>query len=145
MVLVPVVVRCGFKAMSRRISSGPRTRSLSVPWICAPIETFVSICIVIEPFSFAVTVRTEVMIGDPKVMICKATVTLYADLLVIGRHSIRPISWMFLGSVSKYCVNHPSLEITQILGIHRKKTEEIVEYAEIENCFVESECVVGFM
>nr|CAD1825131.1 unnamed protein product [Ananas comosus var. bracteatus] len=40
-----------------------------------------------------VTVRTEVMIGDPKVMICKATVTLYADLLVIGRHSIRPISW----------------------------------------------------
>ncbi|OAY76855.1 universal stress protein PHOS34-like [Ananas comosus] len=63
-----------------------------------------------------VNVRTEVVVGDPKVKICEATVNLHADLLVMGCRSMGPIKRMFLGSVSNYCINHVSCPVLVIRG-----------------------------
>nr|CAD1825130.1 unnamed protein product [Ananas comosus var. bracteatus] len=63
-----------------------------------------------------VNVRTEVVVGDPKVKICEATVNLHADLLVMGCRSMGTIKRMFLGSVSNYCINHVSCPVLVIRG-----------------------------
>ncbi|KAF9603452.1 hypothetical protein IFM89_036245 [Coptis chinensis] len=50
-------------------------------------------------------VKTQVVVGDPKEVICEVVYKLNADLLVMGSHSYGPILRMFLGSVSNYCTN----------------------------------------
>jgi nucleotide-binding universal stress UspA family protein len=48
------------------------------------------------------SVKTKVVIGDPKEKICEVVTELQADLLVMGNRSFGPIKRMFLGSVSNY-------------------------------------------
>ncbi|KAG9450806.1 hypothetical protein H6P81_010771 [Aristolochia fimbriata] len=53
-----------------------------------------------------VPVKTRVVVGDPKEVICDVTEKLQADLLVMGCRNVGAIKRMFLGSVSNYCINH---------------------------------------
>ncbi|XP_078432786.1 adenine nucleotide alpha hydrolases-like superfamily protein [Wolffia australiana] len=50
--------------------------------------------------------KFQVVVGDPKEVVCNVTAELNADLLVMGCRSLGPIRRMFLGSVSNYCLNH---------------------------------------
>ncbi|XP_072972596.1 universal stress protein PHOS34 [Typha angustifolia] len=63
-----------------------------------------------------VNVKTEVVVGDPKEMICEVAANLHADLLVMGCRTIGPIKRMFLGSVSNYCINHVNCPVVVIKG-----------------------------
>ncbi|OVA01794.1 Universal stress protein A [Macleaya cordata] len=53
-----------------------------------------------------VNVKTQVVVGDPKEVICEMIDNLHVDLLVMGCRPFGPIKRMFLGSVSNYCTNH---------------------------------------
>ncbi|XP_008774998.2 universal stress protein PHOS34 [Phoenix dactylifera] len=61
-------------------------------------------------------VKTQVVVGDPKEMICDVTSNLHADLLVMGCRAYGPIKRMFLGSVSNFCINHVSCPVVVIKG-----------------------------
>ncbi|XP_010266116.1 PREDICTED: universal stress protein PHOS34 [Nelumbo nucifera] len=61
-------------------------------------------------------VKTQVVVGDPKEMICDFTENLKADLLVMGSHAYGPIKRMFLGSVSNYCTNHVQCPVIVVKG-----------------------------
>ncbi|KAJ0984724.1 hypothetical protein J5N97_003080 [Dioscorea zingiberensis] len=61
-----------------------------------------------------VSVKTQVMVGDPKEQICEMVDKLHADLLVMGCRAFGPIKRMFLGSVSNYCINHVSCPVVVI-------------------------------
>ncbi|WOK96225.1 universal stress protein PHOS34 [Canna indica] len=63
-----------------------------------------------------VNVKTQVVVGDPKDMICEVATNLNADLLVMGCRAFGPIKRMFLGSVSNYCINHVSCPVVVIKG-----------------------------
>ncbi|XP_020243815.1 LOW QUALITY PROTEIN: universal stress protein PHOS34 [Asparagus officinalis] len=63
-----------------------------------------------------VEVKTEVVVGDPKVTICEVVDRMKADLLVMGCRAYGPIKRMFLGSVSNYCINHVTCPVVVIKG-----------------------------
>ncbi|KAI4307482.1 hypothetical protein L6164_030662 [Bauhinia variegata] len=63
-----------------------------------------------------VSVKTHVVVGDPKEKICEAVENLYADLLVMGCRAFGPIKRMFLGSVSNYCTHHAPCPVIIIKG-----------------------------
>ncbi|CAK9186609.1 unnamed protein product [Ilex paraguariensis] len=63
-----------------------------------------------------VTVKTQVVIGDPKENICEVVEDLHADLLVMGCRAFGPIKRMFLGSVSNYCSNHAQCPVMIVKG-----------------------------
>ncbi|GAB2271410.1 hypothetical protein Dimus_006248 [Dionaea muscipula] len=58
-----------------------------------------------------VTVKTQVVVGDPKEKICEVAENSHADLLVMGNRAFGPIKRLFLGSVSKFCSNHASCPV----------------------------------
>ncbi|XP_042496677.1 universal stress protein PHOS32 [Macadamia integrifolia] len=63
-----------------------------------------------------VSVKTQVVVGDSKEMICEVVKNLHADLLVMGSRSFGPIKRMFLGSVSNYCTNHAQCSVIVVKG-----------------------------
>ncbi|CAI0406001.1 unnamed protein product [Linum tenue] len=75
-----------------------------------------------------VTVKSQVVIGDPKDKICEVVESLNADLLVMGSRDFGAIKRclfvdrMFLGSVSNYCANHAQCPVIIIKG--KGKEEE---------------------
>ncbi|KAI3972571.1 hypothetical protein MKX01_019229 [Papaver californicum] len=50
--------------------------------------------------------KTQVIVGDPKQVICDVAENQHVDLLVMGCRPFSPIKRMFLGSVSNYCTNN---------------------------------------
>ncbi|XP_026388709.1 universal stress protein PHOS34-like [Papaver somniferum] len=50
--------------------------------------------------------KTQVVVGDPKQVICDVAENQHVDLLVMGCRPFGPIKRMFLGSVSNYCTNN---------------------------------------
>ncbi|XXG86537.1 hypothetical protein AAC387_Pa11g1409 [Persea americana] len=63
-----------------------------------------------------VNVKTKVVVGDPKEVICDVTEKLQADLLVMGCRDFGAIKRMFLGSVSNFCVNHVQCPVMVVKG-----------------------------
>ncbi|CAA7395806.1 unnamed protein product [Spirodela intermedia] len=66
-----------------------------------------------------VNAKSQVVVGDPKELICEVTANLHADLLVMGCRAFGPIKRMFLGSVSNYCVNHVQCPVVVIKGTQK--------------------------
>ncbi|XP_043712098.1 universal stress protein PHOS34 [Telopea speciosissima] len=63
-----------------------------------------------------VSVKTQVVVGDPKEKICEVASNLHSDLLVMGSRAFGPIKRMFLGSVSNYCTNHAQCPVIVVKG-----------------------------
>ncbi|XP_031492568.1 universal stress protein PHOS34 isoform X2 [Nymphaea colorata] len=86
---------------------------MDVPAFSAAIESHqgrISDAIIAHALSICsqknVLVKTQVVVGDPKDMICEVTSNLQADVLVMGSRAYGAIKRMFLGSVSNYCINN---------------------------------------
>eukprot|EP00262_Sarcandra_glabra_P006859 TRINITY_DN19418_c0_g1_i1.p1 TRINITY_DN19418_c0_g1~~TRINITY_DN19418_c0_g1_i1.p1 ORF type:complete len:198 (+),score=47.60 TRINITY_DN19418_c0_g1_i1:26-619(+) len=71
-----------------------------------------------------VKVKTVILEGDPKDMICQAAEQMNADLLVLGSHGHGKIKRAFLGSVSDYCVHHAKCPVLIVKPSKEKEKKE---------------------
>ncbi|CAA7395135.1 unnamed protein product [Spirodela intermedia] len=66
-----------------------------------------------------VKVKTMVMEGDPKEMICQAVEQVHPDLLLVGSRGLGKLKRAFLGSVSDYCAHHAKCPILIVKPPHK--------------------------
>ncbi|XP_078429697.1 universal stress protein A-like protein isoform X2 [Wolffia australiana] len=67
----------------------------------------------------SVRLKSMVLEGDPKEMICQAAEQVHPDLLLIGSRGLGKIKRAFLGSVSDYCAHHAKCPVLIVKPPHK--------------------------